>query len=110
MAKRTIRSDDLDGTEGEGVSAVTFSLDGVTYDIDLTEENVDKLREAFEPFIKVATARTKKQKPGERPKRSPKELAEIRTWGHANGYEFSDKGRINKHVIEAWEKFSGSTS
>ena len=113
MAQRTIRVDDLDG-KSEDATPLTFALEGVTYDIDLTEENAAQLRKALAKFIEVARARNKpKQKvpPQEgnssRPKLDREQLAAIRRWGHSNGYEFSDQGRIPNHVMEAFEKFAG---
>ena len=41
--------DDLDGSEAVGT--VTFSLDNRAYEIDLSDENTDKLHEALAPFI-----------------------------------------------------------
>jgi len=39
--------DDLDGLPSEGVATVTFSLDGVTYSIDLNQANASKLRDGW---------------------------------------------------------------
>ena len=44
--------DDLDGSEAVGT--VTFSLDNRAYEIDLSDENTDKLHEALAPFIEHA--------------------------------------------------------
>jgi len=41
--------DDLDGSEASGT--IDFGLDGRTYEIDLSEENAAKLRDALAPFI-----------------------------------------------------------
>ncbi|MDT7742150.1 MAG: hypothetical protein QOE59_1228, partial [Actinomycetota bacterium] len=48
MAQKTVVSfiDDLDG-ESEAEGTVPFSLDGVDYEIDLSEENAEDLREIF---------------------------------------------------------------
>src|SRR5438309_801803 len=47
MAQRVevVLIDDLDG--GDAAETVTFSLDGVTYEIDLSDENARKLRDDF---------------------------------------------------------------
>jgi len=45
-------TDDIDG--GEADEAITFSLNGKTYEIDLNAKNADRLREAFAPFIDKA--------------------------------------------------------
>jgi hypothetical protein len=43
--------DDLDGTQSDDISTVTFGLDGVTYEIDLTEANAASLRKSLEEFV-----------------------------------------------------------
>ena len=46
--KTTVRFvDDLDGSEAVGT--VTFALDNRSYEIDLSDENTDKLHEALTP-------------------------------------------------------------
>lgn len=51
MAQQTLVQllDDIDGTEA--AETLTFALDGVTYEIDVNEENASKLRDAFAPYI-----------------------------------------------------------
>ena len=39
--------DDLDGTTSDRVTTVQFGLDGVTYEIDLTDSHAKTLRELF---------------------------------------------------------------
>ena len=54
MAQRTVVSlvDDLDGTEAN--ETVEYALDGVTYEMDLNDENAKQLREVFGPYISAA--------------------------------------------------------
>jgi hypothetical protein len=56
MAQKTIVTlvDDLTGEEAEDISTVEFALDGVTYEIDLNDENAKQLREVFGPYISAA--------------------------------------------------------
>jgi hypothetical protein len=51
MAKKIIETflDDLDGSEA--ARTTRFSIDDVSYEIDLSEENEDKLRRTLAPFI-----------------------------------------------------------
>ena len=44
--------DDLDG--GEAAESVAFSLDGKSYEIDLSDKHAAALRDAFAPFISSA--------------------------------------------------------
>src|SRR5690349_1951295 len=41
--------DDLDGSEA--VESVAFALDGVSYEIDLSEDNAEKLRDALAGYV-----------------------------------------------------------
>jgi hypothetical protein len=43
--------DDLDGTSSEDVMTVQFGLDGVTYEIDLSESNADRLRDLLADYV-----------------------------------------------------------
>jgi hypothetical protein len=57
MAQRTVvrLTDDLSGVEipsGKG-ETVTFSLDGRSYEIDLTAKNASGLRKALRPYIEA---------------------------------------------------------
>jgi hypothetical protein len=49
MAQKTIVTlvDDLTGEEAENISTVEFALDGVTYELDLTDENSTKLHDSL---------------------------------------------------------------
>jgi hypothetical protein len=56
MARRTqvILEDDLDG--GTADRTVTFAVDGVTYEVDLSEKNADKLTGLLSPSSARAAA------------------------------------------------------
>ena len=47
---RTELFDDFDATT-EGVTSHEFALDGVAFEIDLSEANLDRLRDALRPFM-----------------------------------------------------------
>ena len=47
--------DDLDGSDAVGT--VTFSLENRAYEIDLSDENTDKLHDALAPFIERSQGR-----------------------------------------------------
>jgi hypothetical protein len=44
--------DDLDGTEAD--ESISFALDGVALEIDLSNDNAEKLRDIFAPYIAAA--------------------------------------------------------
>ena len=103
--------DDLDDspiTPGAG-RTVEFAFDGSTYEIDLSDDNVDKFRESISDYVaaarKVSGRRTGTTgAPKAAPKRgNSEELAKIREWANANGHEVSSRGRISQAVRDAYE-------
>jgi hypothetical protein len=105
--------DDLDGSDASGT--FDFSLDGRNYQIDLSDENAAKLRDALAPYIgaaRKAGGRSRGRAPrqtavAEKPARSNREeTAAIRQWARENGHQVSERGRIPKSVIEAYQAAS----
>jgi hypothetical protein len=103
--------DDLDGSEA--AESVAFALDGVSYEIDLSEENAEKLREALAGYVAGArrvdgtrrTGRAKPAKPARGSRTAPdrEQTAAVREWARANGYEVSERGRLSATVLAAFE-------
>ena len=95
--------DDLDGSEGEDITNVSFAFQGATYSIDLNEKNLKKLTKSLEPYISAGTRQR-----GTSSKRTASkstggvDRTAIRAWGEANGYAVSPRGRIKAAVIEAY--------
>jgi hypothetical protein len=56
MAQKTIVTlvDDPTGEEAENISTVEFALDGITYQLYLTEENSTKLHDALSQYVNAA--------------------------------------------------------
>lgn len=105
MARKiqVLLEDDIDGTAG--AETVLFSLDGKSYEIDLSEKNADKLREAFAPWIGSgrrvsgpAVAETRR-----RPARRSQDTADIRRWAAENGIPVSTRGRISADLRARYE-------
>jgi hypothetical protein len=106
--------DDLDGSEA--AESVSFALDGVTYEIDLSEDNAEKLRDALAGYVASARRvdgsrrgiRPKAVRPAKAPRGSRtgpdrEQTAAIREWARANGYEVSERGRLSANVLAAFE-------
>jgi hypothetical protein len=106
--------DDLDG--GEAAESVAFSLDGKSYEIDLSEKHAAVLREAFAPYVSSArraggsavAARRVSTRMSTATGRSRDETAAIREWAIANGLQVSARGRISSTVLEAYENRGNS--
>jgi nucleoid-associated protein Lsr2 len=106
--------DDLDGSDA--ASTVSFGLDGKTYEIDLSDDNAVKLRDSLAVFVgaarksggSAATSSRRTQKmttsSGRRPQPLDREqTAAIRAWARQNGHKISDRGRVSKAVVDAFQ-------
>jgi tetrahydromethanopterin S-methyltransferase subunit B len=98
--------DDIDGTaltDEEG-KTVTFALEGVSYEIDLSQAHVDELAEALAPYVaaarKMSGRRSATRTSGA--KSDPAELQKIRDWAGKNGHTVSSRGRISAAVRDAY--------
>lgn len=101
--------DDLTGDtieDGAG-RTVAFSFDGAHYEIDLSDDNAEALRETLSDYVAAArkvSGRAGRATVGGAPKRSnSEELAKIREWAKANGHEVSSRGRISQAVRDAYD-------
>ena len=95
--------DDLDGTEA--AETIQFGLDGVMYEIDLSEKNTSQLRDAFAPWVGAAR-RVAGRKQRTRASTRRGDLNEIRAWANKNGYSVSDRGRVADEVLLAYDAAS----
>lgn len=118
MAQKTIVTliDDLTGEEAEDITTVEFALEGVTYEIDLANDNAAKLRDNLAPYIAAArkiSGRRSGSRAGDRPSGRAANVAgsgynrdtlkAIREWAKQNGHTISDRGRLPLEVLHAWE-------
>lgn len=98
--------DDIDGKAAD--STVTFGLDGVTYEIDLSDKNAAKLRDQLATYI--AAGRRVGKTPGVKAKGAAKtgpNPKEVRAWAKDNGFpDVPDRGRIPADVMEAFNSAS----
>jgi hypothetical protein len=108
MAQKTVvlLQDDLDG--GTADETVSFALDGVAYEIDLSAKNAGKLRDALATYVSAA------RRTGGRATRGRGRAAargggqpstsEIRAWAREQGLDVSERGRIPAAIVEQYEK------
>ncbi len=96
--------DDLDGVEAQ--ETVSFSLDGTRYEIDLSEDNANRLRDALAIYIANARRSTRYGAPASAVRRTHRadreQTAAIREWARNNGHRIGDKGRIPSAVLDAY--------
>ncbi|MGH3980069.1 MAG: histone-like nucleoid-structuring protein Lsr2 [Pseudonocardiaceae bacterium] len=118
MAKKTVVTliDDLTGEQAENIRTVEFALDGVSYEIDLADDNEARLRDELASYI-TAARKTGGRRGGARRAGRPAgssnnagsgynrdTLKAIREWAKQNGHEVSDRGRLPADVVKAWEE------
>ena len=111
MAQQTLVRlvDDLDETiieNGDG-QTIRFGIDNVSYEIDLTNEHADEMREALSRYVEAARKTGGGRRPtgarGSGRSRSGKSDVSpvaVREWAKANGIEVSARGRIPRSVVE----------
>ncbi len=108
MAKKVTVTlvDDFDG-EGAADETVEFGLDGVTYEIDLSNKNATKLRHDLKQWVeagrRVGGRRRGRSASGRgRGAIDREQSAAIRDWARRNGHNVSTRGRIPADVIDAF--------
>ncbi|MFE5290226.1 Lsr2 family protein [Nocardia sp. NPDC056611] len=111
MAKK-VTVELIDDTDGKSVAeeTVTFAIDGVDYEIDLSGKNAEKLRAALATYAehgrKVTPARRTpgRKKPTASASRPSdrEESTAIREWARAQGHQVSSRGRIPVEIVEEY--------
>jgi hypothetical protein len=93
-----VLEDDLDG--GQADETVSFALDGVTYEIDLSDAHASELRDSLSRWVtagrKVTSTKSTRYKRGG-------DVAKIRAWAKAHGMDVSERGRISAKLREAYD-------
>ena len=107
MAQRVnvVLVDDIDGTDAS--ETVGFALDGVDYEIDLSDEHAAELREALSPVRRARPAHrgaTQERQAGTVGSSSSEgaTAADIRAWARENGWDVPERGRVSAEVREAY--------
>jgi hypothetical protein len=112
MAQRVVLTDDLDGTEA--AQTITYTIDGQEYEIDLSEENVQRFHDALEPFVSKSREVERQPLPSRRSSRGDgrrrsgasgrPDIAQIRDWAMGRSMDVSRRGRIKKEIIDAYDQ------
>jgi hypothetical protein len=115
VAKQIIHKlvDDLDG--GDADETVKFALDGVQYEIDLSQKNADKLRDLFAQYVAAGTkvgrggvvvgGRAARGRGGATADREQNKA--IRAWAKKEGRDISDRGRIPQEIVDEYHAKAG---
>jgi hypothetical protein len=94
--------DDLDG--GPAAETVRFGVDGLEYEIDLSNKNATAFRRKLAPFIDHArkAGRGQRRRPG-RTASSRERSGDVRAWAKDQGIAVNARGRIPANVVEQYE-------
>ncbi len=112
MAQKVMLIDDLDGSEG--AETIRYSVDGKDYEIDLSEKNAQRFRDALKEFIEtsreverppvltLAPARSSRRQSSGGSGRD--DIAQIRAWAESQGMDVSARGRVKKEIVAAYDE------
>jgi hypothetical protein len=104
--------DDLSGDKAD--ETVTFELDGVVFDIDLSANNAGILRDIFEDYVNAGrkvsklTSSPARRNTSMSTRQSRDQTASIRRWAREAGHTVSDRGRISATVTAAFQEANRS--
>jgi len=102
---QVILVDDLDG--GSADETVSFALDGVAYEIDLSDKNAAAFRDSLAQYVGLSRrvgGRAAAGRGTSRRKGGDNRTAQIREWARSNGHKVNERGRIPATVVEAYDK------
>ncbi|MET4003518.1 MULTISPECIES: histone-like nucleoid-structuring protein Lsr2 [Arthrobacter] len=100
--------DDIDQSPAD--ENVTFGLDGISYEIDLSNENAEALRTALGKYIAAgrrAGGRAVRGRGAATAPKSGSDVAQIRAWARENGFEVHERGRIQAEIRDAYHAAQG---
>lgn len=105
MAQKTlvVLEDDIDG--GEAEVTVKFSLEGVSYEIDLSEKNANKMRDDLAKYTGAGRrlgGRSGRGRAGSRGA-GRNRSAQVREWARSQGLKVSDRGRIPGDIVNQYD-------
>src|ERR671912_521942 len=114
MAKttRVVLTCDLHGDGTEAVTTIRLDNGAARYELDLCQSHFDELTgagrrlrpgrrtggagAATKAANRTAAAKTRRRRGG------ALDTAEVREWARAHGHTVSDRGRIPRHILEAF--------
>jgi hypothetical protein len=100
--------DDLDGSAADGT--VRFGLDGTEYEIDLTAEHAQALRDALSRYVQAARRAgggARRPARGGRRAAGGVDSTEVRVWAKAQGIEVKDRGRVPAELVARFRAATG---
>jgi hypothetical protein len=106
VAQRTILElvDDLDG--GQADETVIFALDGVEFEIDLSAENAERLRDTIAEYVGHARRTGGRKQRGASPVKTvpstgngKPDTQAVREWARSQGETVAERGRVPQALV-----------
>jgi hypothetical protein len=101
--------DDFDGTDAAGT--YRFALEDATFEIDLSEANLARLRDALTPFISAGRRLPKNQnvRAAARPNATSEAVKRVRRWWTDNQHRddvpaYRANGRLPQQVVDVYQR------
>lgn len=109
MATKTVTTliDDIDGSTDD-VLTCAFGLGDASFEIDLNAAHREELESVLAKFV-AAARQVRGEKSARQPRQAKTERTDreqthaIRQWARENGFDVSERGRISKTLIEAFD-------
>ncbi|MFS3128095.1 histone-like nucleoid-structuring protein Lsr2 [Nocardioides sp. Bht2] len=108
MAQRVVTQmvSDISGVdieEGSG-QTIEFAYRGVTYRIDLTNQEANEFDQAIAQFVENATRAGGRRKAAVFAAKSGYVAKDVRAWALANGLDVPQRGRIPSEILERYQR------
>lgn len=105
MARKVVVTmvDDLDG-QSAAAETLSFGIDGVLYEIDLSEANAREFRASMAKWVPFARRTGGRSRAGSVAAGRSKDAKVVREWARNNGHDVPDRGRIPSAVQEAYRR------
>ncbi|HEX4431566.1 MAG TPA: Lsr2 family protein [Frankiaceae bacterium] len=99
--------DDLD--QGPASQTIHFSVEGVEYEIDLSEKNAKKFTAVLQPYVDSGRRVGGRKRGGPRHAGSGTGIdpKAVRQWANEQGIEISSRGRIPGEIVDRYIIFVG---
>ncbi len=101
---QVILVDDIDG--GSATETVSFSLDGASYEIDLSANNAAKLRDSFAAYVGAArkVGSRSARRGSRRSSGADNRTAQIRAWAKGKNLKVNERGRIPAEIVAKYDE------
>jgi hypothetical protein len=106
---QVVLTDDIDGSEG--AETVSFSYNGVDFELDLSAKNAKKFHDNMQFYVdhgRRVGGRARRSSSAGKTTRVSSDNATIRAWAKANGVDVPARGRISSSVREQFEAAQAS--